>query len=205
MDIKILEEAASGKIREQTPAEAEKFLARVRTNLFDLLCHSDKARAELPLDLDLSEYGGKEAVERAIGKAVVNLFALAAVFGVRTYDVILRELGFTPEADISAEAAGNAPGDNGSSPHTSGIGEAGRADEKAGPAGEHREPVPTTEVDGGKGDDTTGYRQRLEKAGSVEERSVIWKKIQVDRGIDSKTRAELYQHMATLNKQEAAR
>lgn len=205
MDIKILEEAASGKIREQTPEEAEKFMARIRTNLFDLLCHSDKARAELPLDLDLSEYGGKEAVQRAIGKAVVNLFALAGVFGIRTYAVILRELGFTPEVDTSAEATGNAPGDNGSSPHTYDVGETGQTDEKAGSAGDHREPATTTEDDGGKGDDNPGYRQRLEKAGSVEERSVIWKKIQVDRGLDSKTRAELYQHMAALNKQEASR
>ena len=205
MDIRILEEAASGKIRAQTPEEAEKFMARIRTNLFDLLGQSDKARAELPLDLDLSEYGGKEAVQRAIGKAVVNLFALAAVFGVKTCDVILRELGFTPEVNTSAEAAGNAPGEKGSSPHTAGVGEAGQTDEKAGPAGEHREPAPTTEVDEGKGDDNPGYRQMLEKAGSVEERSVIWKKIQVDRGLDSKTRAELYQHMAALNKQEAAR
>ncbi len=204
MDIRILEEAASRKIREQTPEEAEKFMARIRTNLIDLLCHSDKARAELPLDLGLSEYGGREAVQRAIGKAVVNLFALAAIFGVRTYDVILRELGFASEVGTSAEATGNTHGDNGSSSHTSGIAEAGPGDEQAGPVGEHLEHAPASEVDRAKGDDNPGYRQSLDKARSVEERNVIWKKIQVDRGLDSRTRAELYQHMATLNKQEAA-
>lgn len=204
MDIKILEEAASGKVREQTHEEAEKFMARIRTNLFDLLCHSDKARAELPLDLDLSEYGGKEAVERAIGKAVVNLFALGAVFGVKTCDVILRELGFVSEVDTLAEVTEHALNDNGSSPHTSEIAEAGQENEKAGPEGEQREPSTPTEVDGKKGDDKVGYMQMLDKSVSVEERTVIWKKIRLDRGLDSKTRAELYQHMAGLNKQEAA-
>ena len=137
MDIKIIEEAASGKVREQTNEEAEKFMARIRTNLFDLLCHSDKARAELPLDLDLdlSEYGGKDAVERAIGKAVVNLFALGAVFGVKNCHVILRELGFVSEVDTLAEVTEHAPGDKGSSPHTSEIAEAGQENEKAGPVG----------------------------------------------------------------------
>jgi len=204
MNIRILEEAASGKIREQSPEEAEKFMARIRTNLFDLLCHSDKARAELPIGLDLDEYGGKEAVERAIGKAVVNLLALAAVFGVRTGGVILRELGFAAEEDTSTEAAGNAHCDNASLSRTSGIAEAGQKDQKVGPEGEDQEPVPAQEVSGGKDSDITGYRQRLDKAGSVEDRTTIWKKIQVDRELDSKTRAELYQHMATLNKQEAA-
>jgi hypothetical protein len=203
MDIKILEEAASGKVREQTHEEAEKFMARIRTNLFDLLCHSDKARVELPLDLDLSEYGGKEAVERAIGKAVVNLFALGAVFGVKTCDVILRELGFVSEVDTLAEVTEHAPGDNGSSPHTSEITEAGQENEKAGSVDEQQEPAPAAEVDGKKGD-KAGYRQMLDKSVSVEERTVIWKKIRLDRGLDSKTRAELYQHMAGLNKQEAA-
>ena len=203
MDIKILEEAASGKVREQTHEEAEKFMARIRTNLFDLLCHSDKARAELPLDLDLSEYGGKEAVERAIGKAVVNLFALGAVFGVKTCNVILMELGFVSEVDTLAEETEHAPGDNGSSPNTSEIGEAGQENEKAEPEGEQREPSTPTEVDGKKGD-KAGYMQMLDKSVSVEERTVIWKKIRLDRGLDSKARAELYQHMAGLNKQEAA-
>lgn len=204
MDIKILEEAASGKVREQTHEEAEKFMARIRTNLFDLLCHSDKARAELPLDLDLSEYGGKEAVERAIGKAVVNLFALGTVFGVKTCDVILRELGFVSEVDTLAEVTENALGDNGSSSNTSEIAEAEKENEKAGSVGEQCEPSTPTEVDGKKGDDKVGYRQMLDKSVSVEERTVIWKKIRLDRGLDSKTRAELYQHMAGLNKQEAA-
>lgn len=204
MDIKILEEAASGKVREQTHEEAEKFMARIRTNLFDLLCHSDKARAELPLDLDLSEYGGKEAVERAIGKAVVNLFALGAVFGVKTCGMILMELGFVSEVDTLAEVTENALGDNGSSPHTSEIAEAGQDNEKVGPVDEQRDPAPAAEVDGKKGDDKVGYRQMLDKSVSVEERTVIWKKIRLDRGLDSKTRAELYQHMTGLNKQEAA-
>ena len=204
MDIKIIEEAASGKVREQTNEEAEKFMARIRTNLFDLLCHSDKARAELPLDLDLSEYGGKEAVERAIGKAVVNLFALGTFFGVKTCDVILSELGFVSEVDTLAEVTEHAPGDKGSSPHTSEIAEAGQENEKAGPVGEQREPSTPTEIDGRKGDNKVGYMQMLDKSVSVEERTVIWKKIRLDRGLDSKTRAELYQHMAGLNKQEAA-
>ncbi|MHB8879936.1 MAG: hypothetical protein ACYC69_00340 [Thermodesulfovibrionales bacterium] len=202
MDIKILEEAASGKVREQTHEEAEKFMARIRTNLFDLLCHSDKARVELPLSLDLSEYGGKEAVERAIGKAVVNLLALGAVFGVKTCDVILRELGYT-----LAEATEQIPIDYGLLSQSAGIVEAEQseqADEKAGSAVEHRDPAPAAEVDGKKGDDKTGYRQMLDKSVSVEERTVIWKKIRLDRGLDSQTRAELYQHMAGLNKQEAA-
>lgn len=202
MDIKILEEAASGKVREQTHEEAEKFMARIRTNLFDLLCHSDKARAELPLDLDLSEYGGKEAVERAIGKAVVNLFALSSVFGVRSCDVILRELGYT-----LAEATEQIPIDYGLLSQPSGIVEAEqaeKADEKAGSTGDQREPAPAAEVDGRKCDDKAGYTQMLDKSVSVEERTVIWKKIRLDRGLDSKTKAELYQHMAGLNKQEAA-
>ena len=204
MDIKILEEAASGKVREQTHEEAEKFMTRIRTNLFDLLCHSDKARAELPLDLDLSEYGGKEAVGRAIGKAVVNLFALGAVFGVKTCNVILMELGVVSEVDTLAEVTENALGNNGSSPHTSEISEAGQKNEKVGSVDEQRDPAPAVEMDGKKGDDKVGYMQMLDKSVSVEERTVIWKKIRLDRGLDSKARAELYQHMAGLNKQEAA-
>ena len=202
MDIKILEEAASGKVREQTHEEAEKFMARIRSNLFDLLCHSDKARAEL--HLDLSEYGGKEAVERAIGKAVVNLFALGAVFGVKTCDVILKELGFVSEVEILADIAEYAPDDNGASPHTSEIAEAGQENDKAGSIDEQPEPASAVEVNDETDNGAIWYRQKLGKAASVEERTVIWKKIQVDRRLDSKARAELYQHMASLNKQEAA-
>jgi hypothetical protein len=205
MDIRILEEAASGKIREQTPEEAEKFMARIRTNLFDLLCHSDKARAEMPIGLDVDEYGGKEAVERAIGKAVVNLLALAAVFGVRTGGVILRELGVTPEAGTSADGTEKAAGGNGSFPNTSEINELDHAREKTGIADEGLEHAPTPVVDEGMVGENQEYRQVLDKAGSVEERTVIWKKIQLDRGLDSKTRAELYRHMTALNKQQAAR
>lgn len=211
MDIRILEEAASGKIREQTPEEAEKFMARIRTNLFDLLCHSDKARAEMPIGLDLDEYGGREAVERALGKAVVNLLALAAIFGVRTGDVILRELGFTPKAGGSDGETEKAPGDNGSSCHSSGGEEAGQGEKKTVSADEHRAPahipevVEGPEVDEGKVGDNPEYMQMLDKAGSSEERAAIWKKIQLDRGLDSKTRAELYRHMTALSKQQAAR
>jgi len=205
MDIRILEEAASGKIREQTPEEAEKFMARIRTNLFDLLCHSDKARAEMPIGLDLDEYGGREAVERALGKAVVNLLALAAIFGVRTSDVILRELGFTPEAGRSVDETEKAPGENGPSCHTSGGEEAGQGEKKTVSADEHRGPAPIPEVDEGKVGDNPEYMQMLDKAGSSEGRAAIWKKIQLDRDLDSKTRAELYRHMTALSKQQAAR
>ncbi|MDA8239232.1 MAG: hypothetical protein M0Z67_02550 [Nitrospiraceae bacterium] len=205
MDIRILEEAASGKIREQTPEEAEKFMARIRTNLFDLLCHSDKARAEMPVGLDLDEYGGKEAVERALGKAVVNLLALAAVFGVRTGGVILRELGLTSEAGGSVDETEKAPGDNGSFSHTSGGEEAGHGEKKTVSADEHQGPAPASEVDEGKVGDTPEYMQMFDKAGSGEERTAIWKKIQLDRGLDSKTRAELYRYMTALNKQQAAK
>jgi hypothetical protein len=205
MDIRILEEAASGKIREHTTEEAEKFMARIRTNLFDLLCHSDKAKAEMPIGIDLGEYGGKEAVERAIGKAVVNLLALAAIFGVRTGGVILRELGFTLETGSSADGTEKAAGGNGSSPNASESEGLGHAREKTVLADEHPEHASTPEVDEDKVGENQEYRQILDKAGSVEERTVIWKKIQLDRGLDSKTRAELYRHMTALNKQQAAR
>ena len=204
MDIRILEEAASGKISERTPEEAEKFMARIRTNLFDLLCHSDKARAEMPVGLDLDEYGGKEAVGRAIGKAIVNLLALAAVFGVSSGGVILRDLGFALGEDTSVDAAEKDAGGNGSAPRASGNEQTEDEDAKAGAEGEHGEPALTAEVDGGKGCETPEYGRMLDKAGSAEERNAIWKKIQVDRCLDSKTRAELYRHMTSLNKQQAA-
>lgn len=200
MNIRILEETASGKVREQTPEEAEKFMARIRTNLFDLLCHSDKARAELPVGIELNEYGGKEAVERAIGKAIVNLFALAAVFGVKAHSVILGELGFASEADRSNKS----PGGSGRSTHLSESERgAGDLDGKAGSGDEHQKPAPASEVNGDNGE-PLNYRRLLEKAGSAEERNAIWKKIQVDRSLDSGTRAELYQHMTALNKKQAA-
>lgn len=186
-------------------------MARIRTNLFDLLCHSDKARAEMPIGLDLDEYGGRDAVERALGKAVVNLLALAAVFGVRTGGVILRELGFTPEVGRSVDETEKAPGDNGSSPHASCVAEAGHEEKKTVSADEHRGPatipevVEGPEINEGKVGDNPEYMQMLDKAGSGEERTAIWKKIQLDRGLDSKTRAELYRHMTALNKKQAAK
>ena len=204
MDIRILEDAASGKIRERTPEEAEKFMARIRTNLFDLLCHSDKARAEMPVGLDLDEYGGKEAVGRAIGKAIVNLLALAAVFGVSSGGVILRDLGFALAEDTSVDTMGKDAGGNGSAPRASVSGETEDEDAKAGVEGGHGEPALTSEIDAGRGDENPEYRHMLDKAGSLEERTAIWKKIQVDRDLDSKTRAQLYRHMTSLNKQQAA-
>lgn len=205
MDIRMLEEAAFVRIREQTQEEAEKFMARIRTNLLDLLCHSDRARAELPIGLDLSGYGGREAVERAIGKAVVNLLSLAAVFGVKPCNTVLRELGLVTETDTLIEAPDErAPADNGPLFNALENADAVHEDGKASAEGEHLEHVPDAEIADEKGSDKAGYRQKLGKAGSVEERTAIWKKIQFDRELDSKTKAELYQHMSDLNRKEAA-
>jgi hypothetical protein len=200
MDIRTLEAAASGKIRERTHEEAERFMARIRANLFDLLCHSDEVRAEMPAEINLEEYGGKKAVERAIGKAIVNLLALGAVFGVRTADVITGELGLLPE---SCKSAGEVekPNGNGASHHTKATGEdAEQGHEKAAVAGKEGEAAATKETGEGKGDSTQDYRRRLDEAGSAEERNAVWKEIQVDRGLDSKSRAALYRHMKALDK-----
>jgi hypothetical protein len=206
MDINILEEAASGKIRERTHEEAERFMARIRANLFDLLCHSDEVRAEMPAEINLDEYGGREAVERAIGKAIVNLLALGAVFGVRTADVITRELGLLPDSCKSAREV-EKPNGNGASPHTqaTGIEDAGQGHEKAGDAGKEGESAATKETGEGKGDNAQDYRRRLDEACSADERAAVWKEIQIDRVLDSKTRAALYRHMKALDKKDSTK
>jgi hypothetical protein len=205
MDIRTLEEAASGKIRERTYQEAERFMARIRANLFDLLCHSDEVRTELPAEIDLEEYGGKEAVERAIGKAIVNLLALAAVFGVKTAGVIIGELGLLPESGKGAAEA--KPNGNGSSPHAPAAGseDVGQGQEKAGDAEKKEESAAIQETGEGKSAETKDYRHRLDNAGSAEERTVVWKEIQVDRGLDSKSRAALYRHMKALDKKDGSK
>jgi len=194
MDIRALSDAAGKRVQGNTPQEAEKYMANIRSNLFNLLCRSDEAKAETISDL--SVYGGRESVETAIARAIANLLALGHVFGADVAGRIIKLLSpegqqpgttaltsadtTTPPAKQANEKAGTTTG----SPAQSDTGAKAKSD---------------AATSGSAGDDAS-YKARFDAAKTDGELKAIWKEIQVNKTLVGVTKHGLYQYMVDAKK-----